>query len=591
MLRFRGSIIDSYMPSEDTRATDKLRVLGGRNIAWDALGPKSGFTTRRLSPFSLARPRDVQGLRVGPHTYVITQDAIMEWRTSAPIGWDVHVDFSFDIPLELRSPWRGIFINNEIYLAQRYRGLVKGSYNLYGEFNYSLVDSPSIPGIITGIRGLDIVRGRPIIVNDTTIQWGGVGNMSDFTPVLGGAGFQNLNQFVQGEFLSLTTFQDGFIVWTDKGSVVAEYIGGDAVWRFDTLRIKDYPLGEAASVAMLSGIQLFVSKQGVQLLNGANSEALTPDFNEFFRAYAAERTDTDTRWRVEYDPDRQQVFIMESTDLLTYFNTFVLYPTLNKWGIFSDRVHGILPLTNDLWGYVDELGFCHYFVNTINRGDAPAVELGMTRIYPRIQKRLAFPSSSAISVAYAMDAVTLPAEPLSAGWYAIGSDMPGSEGMKGMDSVVRVGYFRPAELNNSIDAQVEVQRLVFGSIESQSPETAESMTSLTNWKPDWFYVPIEDWNEDGPAEDWNVDGPAEDWMWSGSLRFKVDHAIVIHTSEDGITFDIREVSLSKFFTAAWKYASMTLGVMNVIEISAIDVNQYWHWKYLELQLQYGGESA
>jgi hypothetical protein len=282
---------------------------------------------------------------------------------------------------------------------------------------------------------------------------------------------------------------------------------------------------------------------------------------------------------------------MESNDLLIYTNTFVLYPTLNKWGLFSERVQGILPLTNDLWGYVDAQGYCHYFVNTINRGADPAVELGRTRAYPRIQKIQLFPSSSGVGIAYPMDATEITDVPVIAGWYDSEAHGPVSEGTTGLNSHVYIGYFRPSDLTNSIQANVEIQTMVFGSTESRSPETEDTMTELTNWKPEWFYTTEEDWNDAGTAEDWNLDAPSEDWNWSGSLRPRVSHNIEIHTSEEGITFDIRELTLSRFYTGAWKYASMTLGVMNVIHVSAEDVDQYWHFKYLELQMQYGGESA
>lgn len=591
MLRFRGSSIQSYMPSEDPRATDQLRILGGRNIAWDSRGPKSGFTTRRLSPFPLTRPQDVQGLRIGPRTFIFTQDAILEWRDMAPIGWDVHVTFDYEIPLNLRTPWQGIYLNGNTYLAQQHRGMIRGRKNIMGKIIYESIDDSDIPGLIPYIQGLDVVRGRPILVNNDTIQWGALGNMTDLTPGLGGAGFQLLAQFIDGDFLALTSFQDGFIVWTTKGAVVAEYIGGDEVWRFDNLRIFDKPFGDDTVVTMLAGGQIFVSAQGVNMLDGVNSKPLTPEFNEFFRAYVIDRFSAEVRWRVEYDDARQQIFIMESNDLVTYTNCFVLYPTLNKWGIFSEKNYGILPLTNELYGYVDQKGFCHYFIDTINRGADPEVEEGLTRIYPRIQHQQTVLSSSAVSTAFAMNAVTLPARPMHTGWYDVGSDMPRAEGMIGLDSIIQVGYFRPADLTSAIDANVEIQKFIFGSTETQSPETQETMTSLTDWKADWFYVPMEDWNESGPSEDWNTNGLAEDWMWSGSLRPKVNHNIEVYTSEDGITVDIREVSLSKFYTGAWKYASMTLGVMNMIQISAIDVNQYWHWKYMEFQMQYGGESG
>lgn len=594
-LRIKGSDVKGLMPSVDARATGDYRLLDGKNVAWDSRGPKTGYSSRMLTPFPITAQKDVDGLRVGPYTFVFPQDCIMAWPTIAPLSWTIYYAFNTPIPASQKGPWHGIYFNGLVYLAQRYRGFFASTINNLGNTVFSQKTSADIPGLIPNVQALDVVRGRAIIVNATTIQWGAVGNLTSLAPAPGGAGFQAISQYTKGDFVALATYQNGFIVWTTGGAISAEFIDGDSVWRFDTFRSLDRPISQDAIVTLITGGSVILSHQGVQVFDGNQMQPLSSDFNEFLRDYMKDRIDTETYWRLEYDQNRQMIYVMESTDFQTYHNTFVLYPTIDRWGIFSERVSGILPLTNDLFGYIDAQGRVCYFIETINRGDDPMPATQVSRFFPRIDKSDSIPSSSAVSNDYYMNAAAiLMVDVPAAGWYDPASDMPTSGYMKGMDSWMNIGYFRPEELNQTLDQIVEIQQIILGSLPTQPNVLATDAT--VSWKTNvdgsnYFFTTTQDWNSAGAAEDWNANGTAEDWMWAGAGLPITTYGLKILGSEDGITVDERIPNVSRFFTGALKYSAMTWNVLNVIHVEASAVNEFFHGRYIELTGVYGGVSG
>ena len=640
-LDFRLGEIKSLMPSVDPRAlSGDTYVLAGQNYYFDSKGPKSGFSTQQLTPFPFSAPIDVQGKRVQGRTFIFTGDSILAWRTIVPFMWEPLISFTTSVVGGTRSPWQAIYLNGYFYFAHPVRGFFAAQA---ADATQKLWIHPktdtSIPGLITGIRGMEVVRGRAILVNDTTIQWGAVSNLTNLTPALGGAGFQLISNYTKGTFVGLMTYEDGFVVYTDEGGVVAEYIGGDEVWRFYPLASQERPIGPYAMTVMSDASTLFLSQHGLmRSVNGAAPSDVTPDFNEYFRDYIAKSIMRKSIWRIDYDQVRQHIYVSESMDSQTYWRSFVLHPTMNKWGIFSDRVYGFLPLTNDQYGYVDAVGIPNYYTDSFNRGTEPDNALGLNRMYPRHEKQLSVPSSSAVSnadeinPAVAFESPELP----QAAWYKPGSHYPQPSGVKGLDSWIEIGYLRPevgyrapGQMNNYSEGIIEIQRFTLGSIPSAAPETPDF---TTEWKPEYFYGDSEDWSSipaivngdavfdlnalagnvdlltapddggvdclnfnrptlifiDDGVEDWNALDGAEDWSGPVSGLPRLTPRITLQSSDDGITFEEFTPQLARFNTAAWTYTQLSSGVHHRLRLEAIDPNEYFHIRFLDLTLNYVG---
>lgn len=615
MLRLKGSTIQSLMPAIDARADEAIRVLGGRNIAWDSKGPISGFATREMSHSQLGNQFDAQGFRVGPYTLVFSAQQILEWSEDYPRGWMPKYAFTTLIPAESRAPWQGIFLNDKIYLAQMHRGFFSGAKSVYGPLALTYENDTTIPGLIPNVQGLATVRGRAILVNETTIQWSAVGDLTTLAPSLGGPGFQAISQITDGTFLGLATFQDSFVVWTAKGAIVADYIGGDATWRFDKFSSTDRPIDRNCLVQALNGNIIFLSQQGLQIMSSAaGSEPFSADFNEFFRGYVEDSSDTERQWRVDYDIDHQRIFISESVNLSTYAGAFVYYPTLNKWGVFSDEILGFAQLTDTRYGYFDLYGVAHYFLNTVNRGVHPESELGLNRVRARMERVGALYSrdvpppangfvvmvanSSVVSNAYETTSPDFGAVAITADrrnkpghdyWaWPYSQDFEHAGALIGMDSEVEIGYIRAQEITQTNMGVTSIQSVMVGSYLSMPAVGIDS--ALIDRNAEALTYTIDDWNLGGTDEDWNLAGTDEDWNDQLSPLMWASHQFAIQTSDDGIMVDNPVFALSQFYIGGWFYTMNTTAVFNRLVFSALEAGEYFHIRYLELNVNYGGEN-
>lgn len=637
--RHRVPQIQSLLPSVDARNSDESFVVDGRNFYFDSKGPKSGFSSRRLTAFPFASPGHVQGLTPAgiDRTFVFTGDAILTWRQTLPFMWEVLFPFATEIPLTQQFPWSCIYVEGEVFFAHPYRGLYSGIYDssTHKMWIHQLTDS-DIPGLPLGIKAMDVVRGRPIIVTDTQVVWGAVGDLSNLTPVLAGAGFQNLSQYISGTFLSLTNLVDGFIVRTTGGSLLVEFIDGDDVWRWTPQSSQERPIGPWASVRISTGANVFLSQHGLMIAqtNGV-PEGWTPEFNEFFLEYIKQVAGDNRFWRVDYYEAKEMLFISESLDGVGFWRSFVLTPTRNKWGIFSGEQYGFLKIAPDLFGFIDAEANIHYFVDGFTRESEPAIADGIDRYYPRLEKQLAIPSSSAVSnaVTFNLEAPTDPFDPPAAAWYVPGSSMPTQGAQMGMDSWIEVGYLRPANIANSADGVLEIQEVKLGStpgaalpawqdtfitahrtdlygesedwssaasivdgdeIEDLNTSTLEdtdlnSGVNAGNWDLLWLNYPTITFS-DGGFEDWDS-STDEDEDWNGrylSLT-QLDYTLKLLASEDGITFDEYSPELVRFDVGARLYVTLTSGNFHRLRLEATNPLEYYHLQFLELTLNYNGE--
>ena len=345
-------------------------------------------------------------------------------------------------------------------------------------------------------------------------------------------------------------------------------------------------------------------------------------------------------WRIEYDEPNERMYVMESTDSITYWRAFVLHPTLNKWGIFSDRIYGMLPLTNSQFGYVDQFGICNYFTPCFDRGAEPANSLGLDRHYPRFQKQLPVCSSSVVSRAIvpngliASEALEIPYP----AWYAPGSLYPQPQAVKGMDAFIEIGYLKPdvgyrapGDMNLFVANFIEIQVIQLGDVPSAPPLTPDF---TSQWNYDVFYgMPAEDWssvgtvvlgdvNEDfntmtgtidysttpntgnydnnsygsqtisfviDSAEDLNTSIlPDEDWDGLTSGLPQIAPTVKLLASEDGITVATFLPLVARYDVANRTYTIISSGEYHSLRLEANNIGDYFHLRYGEVQWNYGG---
>lgn len=595
-MRVRGSDIKSYMPAVDPRAHDEVRVLGGRNYLFDSKGPKSGFDCRVLSPFPFGAEDGVESRTDEGLTVVFTAEAAMRWNEGVVTHWDILQLWDDKLTkAQQQDPWYLSYMEGNWYATHYTRGFFRISQHpLTGGFSMVQLTDADIPGLPEDIRGMRVVRNRMILTTDEAIYWTGTGTV-DFTPALGGAGFQLTSSFIQGEFIGISDFQAGFVVWTEYGSVLAEFIGGDLTWRWSPTPSAERPIGLRSMATLTNGVSVFLSQRGLKFTQGGNvPQDLTPEFNEYLREYLKDSSADPSKWLLTYDPTREMIFISESLDDLNYWRTLVLAPTIDKWGEFSDAVFGFITLPGGRFGYVGMDGIARYFADVGGREIDPPTERGLNRMYPRVQKNHSpAPSTSFICFAAAPGFENRPSRvPIRApGWAEPESLVNQPLSLGGMDSCLELGYFRPPELQNAADEGIEIQEILVST--PRSTPWFEPDFTIEGHEED-FYFEYEDWETMPDSyEDWNALADSyEDWN-SPYMNYRPwQFGISIESSMDGRTyFDIEYPTLATFAVEARTFSVYTSGLYHRIKFTAIEADEYYTVTLLELTMSYGGQIA
>lgn len=406
--RFRVPDVTGYSPSIEGRVDDKTTTITGRNFAFDSKGPKSAFGTRLLALGQVIELEGgiAQSVTVAGLNFVFTTQGV--WKLAKDKqSWIKIFDLStlYDIvnnKSELK--WTGAYLSDGVYLCHP-------KYGFYKVQAGTIVhkDSEDIVGLDDTAMAVAETNGRLIVLGKKFVSWSGPSAAENFVPALGGPGQQRLSDLITGNPVTVSAFQDGFLVWTDKDCMLAEFIAGDNVFRFRRVATEQIPLGAFTVENFPDGSQLICTKQGLyRIVNGNEPEAVTPMFNEFLREVLKHEPGVKIRLTYHWEADHLYVQLRDWTN--HYVRTYVLSIALDKWGIFSDRHLGAIrySATRGSFGYVDSHGTAHRFVDhTFNREVTPHV-------------------------------------------------------FEGLDSQIEIGYVKPPEVHDGIDSLLEMHEILLG---------------------------------------------------------------------------------------------------------------------------------
>jgi len=361
--RFLLQNIQGLTPAVDARQSENLAfVLHGRNYIVDSKGPKSFFASRlvnRCVPVdALPNAANVQS----GADLIFTRDSAGFFSSTTLNEWQFNRIFTYPAPIRTDFIWRRwttAFVGATLFIAHPGIGLWKRTVT-----GFVQVD----PGI-AGPQAIVETNGRLVVLGSTAVAWSGPANPEDFTPALGGAGFQIISERISGAPFMLTTNASGYIVWTTSGSLVGEFIAGDLVFRHYISRHSHKPINDMAYVRMPDNSYLICTRQGIFTLAENNEPApATPVFNEFFRELIKTVQDAGLRIRLDYDRESDLLFLQLRNESTFFNTTFVLTVAIDKWGEFNQSHLGIIELgiktepVRSLIGYVDTKGIAHRFI-------------------------------------------------------------------------------------------------------------------------------------------------------------------------------------------------------------------------------------
>lgn len=389
--------LESYQPAVDYRKSGRIGVLSGRNFAWDASGVYSAYSSRLidgsdsigLAP-NIAQTIDLESeIHVGVEGKIWRLTASSEgspignWVNIATIATLVNADVT-QIPYNFRR-WSSAYLGGEYYACAYNYGVFRvtlGGVPVYTRLTQGTV--PGFPADSDPVIAIAETNGRMCYLTQTSFMWSGAANPDDLVPALGGAGFQILKERISGTPFAVTPLSQGAIIWTTDGALVAEFVGGDTVFRFWQLSTKSLPLSSFAITRMPDDDYIILTRLGLFMFNNLSQpQPITPLFNEYLREYL--RFKATEKGHVWYSITDNRLYVGMRQAEVAFSETYALDIILDRWGVFSESHMGLFDYgtSRGQLAYATPQGIASFLLSPLdgrkNREDpnAPGTYLGL----------------------------------------------------------------------------------------------------------------------------------------------------------------------------------------------------------------------
>lgn len=570
---WKAADILGLTPGVDLRRSDKCYAVGGKNFAFTSLGPRSVFGNRFLLPHPLGLSRHVQGVRVrlrsGDRVFTFEGETILEWNEELG-GWRV----LYVTPITNIQPyrWSVAYINGSIYFCNPRVGIIV--YNL----DLEILFRHNGPGVPLSPLAICANNGRLVVLDDTNLSWSWQSDGMNFTPALGEAGQQKVGDRVSGFPIMVTSYAQGVLVWTTGGVMRSEFTGDQEVYRHRNLNTEFRPMNSFCTLQTDENTTIILDERGLFQSTGGAPVPMAPLFNEFLIEFIRKnKVALGQNIRIEWDDLRRfmHVSVSVTPEFPAYERAYVLYPALDKWGVFSEPHYGILPIgiggnqrEGSYFGYVGLDSRVRYWSDFASREVLPVGD-GLNERYPRIQQTtFQTEDLSASVVSSSMVLNSTPTTPMTgaAGYYAIDSNTPAIPSVTGLDAVLQVGLVR-FDMQDAFDHMTEVISVMLGNVESgPDAQLGEDYTVIPDGVSD------EDYSAVAGAEDFGL----------GSLGYVNHNLRVISTIDGRSLFNSDTPIMVEFTEAARHFSCSTAGIWHILEVSADSPGQAFHLRAFEL---------
>lgn len=583
---FKAGEIKGFTPGVDPTLSDTVFALSGRNYTFDSLGPKSSFGDRMLLPQYRTKPEYIQGVRLHlpneDRCFTFDGDGIWEWDEVA--GGFQCVYLTPDTS-KLPFRWTWGFLSDYIFFCHPRTGILC----------YNLADGTCQPhsqvGIATPVDALAIVinNGMLCALDPLFFSWSNPSDGLDFTPQLGGGGFQLLSDRVSGTAIMLTSYTTGCLSWTTGGVLRSQFTGDAAVFVHRSLNTEYRPCNSFCTTRVDDDTVLILDERGLFQSKGqaptiyspgtVSPTSYTPLFNEFLIDFIQNnKLDLGTQARLEWDELRRHLYVMFSMKYAgaTYDRVFVYYPTLDKWGEFNSTCYGIIPILikqssrkGNYYGYVDAKGVIRYWQETwaSREANASTADLANCNLYYPTLEKIAQQSLSdsgrimpVTGKVRAFDATGIAQR---AGYYRVGTVTPKLAALSGLNAKLELGLFRPTGPSASDEASEVINVLI------------RSYTGLLS------HSVVEDLEQETGTEDYETETGTEDL--GDKANQVINYSLKVISTLDGIHEwqSAVPVLVQESLTARY-FACSTVGVWHKIEVTADDPGDSFHLRSCEI---------
>lgn len=583
--KFAVTDINGLTPAIDPTVSEKIFALNGRNYVFDSRGPRSAFGNRFLLPQQRSKPQAIQGIRLkqrtGDRCFTLDGDGIWEWRED--LGGYQSIYATPDTTLNPYR-WTSGYLSGYFFACHPRVGI------LALDLNSGVCQPLSQIGVAVPEDVLAIVvdNGRLIVIGTAFFSWSAPSNGLDFTPTLGGGGFQLISDRVPGSPIMVTSYTKGCLTWTTGGVLRSEFTGDAAVYRHRALNTEYRPVNSFCTCKVDNDTVVILDERGLFQSKGDSPVAYAPLFNEFLIEYIQQNNlRVGENLRLEWDELQRLLFVSASLSYADpiFESCFVLYPALDKWGQFSERHYGIFPLlisegerADDYYGFADDSGRVRYWQNTGSREQEIHLSLSLRNgnLHQPVLQHPPHQNDGETGVVLSSTSKLsgIPKSPIlrPAGYYLAGVTTPMTPELVGLNAKLQFGLMRPTG-QTAADETSEISGVIVRSVLSGD------QNKLTL-----------DFNTVAPGtvdEDYNLGVGGEDYGIENSNY--VNHKLTLIGTLDGITaFNTVVPDLEGFVKGARYYSCSCVGVWHIAEIAALDVGESFHLKTFEFTASSAG---
>ena len=357
--------IDGLLPAVDVRQPEKPFCLDGENFKWTVQGPESSFGSRYLTNKTFEDVELCETFRLGDDNEVVICGSVAIYKYD-PGSMFYYPVYTFATAPSEEYPWFFCQILSSYYFCRKGVGIIE--YNTLTNA-WRKLNAAGIPANPVSIAA---VRGRLVVLDLTYYQWSAVEDVDDFTLSLAtGVGSQLLS-LVGGVPFALRESVDGFLVFTSKGIISAEFNDQQSIFRHTVLTRQFKAINPFCIVDMDKGKQLFCDIKGFYTTDGQAPQPFQPLFGEYLNQTLLATRDLGdfSVFRMHINVDKQLLFFMvcQSSNHTLYEKSYCLHIPTQKWGSF-DRLHysfGEMNIGNNtlfdyFFGYFDENRFFQRF--------------------------------------------------------------------------------------------------------------------------------------------------------------------------------------------------------------------------------------
>jgi len=613
-------------------------LVDGRNVVFDADGPKTGFGAEFLSDMIISDPDGFQSIQAdnGDVWYFTTKGIFLFDSTTGRIV-TLH---RFATATTTVHRWTCAVVGSIQYIGHPDQGV------LYYDAATELFETHPSGQLPNGAFAVCLSNGRLVVLGSTSYSWSAQDDGTDLTTSLTTGAGNQATSLVGGTPLMAIEFQQGFLVFTSQGIIRALFTGDALVYEHRALTHSYKLLGSFAAVNHEDRKVVFATSTGIYETEGELPTPYDAVFNEFLIKEINKKTSETvaSSVRLEWDTDTKRFFIsLGYTGLAPLYSiSYVMYDSLKKLGVFSEGHYGIFPIRLDstssqqyFWGYVNQKGqlmrwsglsrretnFSNSLASKFNQFPPEHVWKDSNGVFhfPQSQAMAAHSMRSLYARGTALSYVTfswvtyedtlenIPSFPDSSieehidwqfastdeDWDALfgsedwndGSDITLGDAMVMKDDLRVESISFPPAIFQGLNALIEIGLFRFK--EQQYPDETSAITNMMvgHQQSDDIDSEFIDWNTiaDGTEdEDWNALSGTEDWG-EGTTGI-VDFDLTVIGTNDGHTpyLTVTPVLQDSGFPHGRFYALNDNGVSHRIRFEALTVGQSLHLQSLEV---------